>query len=547
MPRHGIKNSNAASIEITDFQSTYLPGSVVLGHVVTKLSFAEVSKADQTSVNLKLFGRAKTKIVDKSGQVTVIYRGRAGFAEEQECIFRGPVTAGARIPFAITVPQAAQPGFEKRGDSWDRDRSDNWGIMPGSQSSQAIRRYYLCNTQDDVTKQTLPGVFYFRDKSQWSGNIYEAFIEYVLEATMTCPGTKDVVATFPLLIRTPSTQKPLAEADHEFIVRDSFKTIRSERLIAQNSDKKLTLRDRSKMFFKLSKVPRYSYKVKIIFPQVIQLEHPDPLSLKIYVVPILDQVQTTVCPDGDVRRLPAVEFVSLELDLVSLTRLRCEGSLPGRPHGKDREETLSVPFRYSFEPFTFKVPVIIRGNLNPQESAGIGYRNDYRDGDLDAVLGSPYIDPGALRPLEDGTPVPQGPIPYTSFHADDAGAYFLGSPFDLGSHLDIRLSQFASSTMGHTRVPFGKPVWPSFTTYNIVRAYELSWRVKLTCAGESHTVAGRGNVTVLPPSEEQEVRKKRELGKDGMQRNHDDLMGALELAWTGFETGLDVLQAITGT
>ncbi|KIW90424.1 uncharacterized protein Z519_09069 [Cladophialophora bantiana CBS 173.52] len=48
------------------------------------------------------------------------------------------------------------------------------------------------------------------------------------------------------------------------------------------------------MFFRSSKTPRYTYVVKVEYPTVIQLEHPKPLPLKVYLIPDLDGVKTTI-------------------------------------------------------------------------------------------------------------------------------------------------------------------------------------------------------------------------------------------------------------
>ncbi|KAK6068608.1 hypothetical protein SCUP234_04744 [Seiridium cupressi] len=545
MPRYGIKKSNAACIEITDFQSTYLPGDIVLGHVVTAKAFAPGPNADQTWVKLQLFGRAKTKIVDKSGQFTVIYRGRAVMFQEEQCVFRGAVSEGARIPFVVTIPESSTPGFEQRGDSWDKDRDDKTEHMPDDRVFRP-KQTFLSNTQEDVARHALPSVYYFRDTSAWSGTTFEAFVEYVLEATLICPGAKNVTTTFPLFIRAKPTEKPLEGNEYQFYVKDDSRAIYSDRLLPENSERRMTFKEKSRRFFSPSKTPRYTFTVKVVYPQAIQLEHPSPLPFKIYIKPMWEANKTTICPDGDVRRLPPVHFVSMELKLISTTRLRCEGSIPGYPHSEDRETTYDVPFKYPFESFTFKVPIVTRGNLKPNGSTQGGAVDVLsEEHTMVPATGSPYIEPGALRPVHDSTTVPDGLVEYTRFYADEEGEYFLGAPFDLGARLDIRLSQRGSSTQGNFEFPFEKPLWPSFATYNIVQGYQLAWKINLSCAGESHTVSGRKDIMIFSPSEEEEIRKKRELGQEGMQKNYDDLAQGLGVVSGAFELGLDVLQAIS--
>ena len=107
-----------------------------------------------------------------------------------------------------------------------------------------------------------------------------------------------------------------------------------------------------------------------------------------------------------------------------------------------------------------------------------------------------------------------------------------GSPFALnvGAHCAILLGCSASSTLSHQPVSFKRQLYPTFTTYNIKFRYSLKWSIHLLCAGEEQSVSGEAPVTVLAPSEEQEERKQRELGSDGMKKNHDDLEVAAGLA-----------------
>lgn len=546
MPRNGLQTSHAATIEITDFQSTYVPGDTILGHVVTQQAFAQGPNADQALVRLKLFGRAKTKITDKSGKFTVTYRGRAVLFEEQQCIFRGAVIAGARIPFAITIPDTPQPGFETRGDSWDKDKSDNQEHIPHSNVYLPAQKY-LSTTQEDVTKHKLPSVFYFKNKSSWTGSVFEGFVEYALEATLICPKADNVVTVFPLLVRAQSTEKHIQAEDYKFYVKDSLNMIRSDRLLPENAERKMSLLEKSRKIFAPSKTPKYSYTAKLVYPQVIQLEHPDPIPFKIYIVPIFNEAQTTICTDGDIRSLPPVEFISMKLELIACTRLRCEGSFPGTYHGEDRNVTHEIPFRGSFQPFTFKVPTVVRGNLGPvdQTFLELGKAPHHQNVPITSKV-SPYIEPGALNPIDDDSVVPDGPIEYTRFQVHNEGKYFLGTPFDLGSHLDLRLSRKGSSTLGTDEVPFEEPIWPSFATYNIVHAYKLAWSINLSCVGEEKTVTDRADITILPPSEQQEAKKKEALGQEGMQKTYDDIMIALDNVSTGLEMGLELLQAIIG-
>ncbi|KAK9414308.1 hypothetical protein SUNI508_02407 [Seiridium unicorne] len=233
MPRYGIKKSNAACIEITDFQSTYLPGDIVFGHVV--------------AANEGICARPQCGL-DLDELATIWPR------ENQD----------------LTIPESSNPGFDERGDSWDKDRDDKTEHMPENRGFRP-KQTFLSNTQDDVTKHALPSVFYFRDISAWPGTTFEAFIEYVLEATLICPGAKNVTTTFPLFIRAKPTEKPLEENEYQFYVKDDSRAIYSDRLLPENSERQMTFREKSRRFFSPSKTPGYTFTVKVIYPQARQL------------------------------------------------------------------------------------------------------------------------------------------------------------------------------------------------------------------------------------------------------------------------------------
>jgi hypothetical protein len=65
MVRTGFQQSDAASIEIVDFQCIYRPGDTVIGHVIAKAAFAPGEKAGRSRVEVRLSGRAKTRILPK--------------------------------------------------------------------------------------------------------------------------------------------------------------------------------------------------------------------------------------------------------------------------------------------------------------------------------------------------------------------------------------------------------------------------------------------------------------------------------------------------
>lgn len=104
-----------------------------------------------------------------------------------------------------------------------------------------------------------------------------------------------------------------------------------------------------------------------------------------------------------------------------------------------------------------------------------------------------------------------------------------GSSFalDVGAHASLLLGCSASSTLSHAPVSFKRQIYPSFATYNIAIRYRLQWLVTLVCADQERQIGGEAPVTVLAPSEAQEREKERQLGREGMKKNYDDLEAGL--------------------
>ncbi|KAK8127467.1 hypothetical protein PG984_008575 [Apiospora sp. TS-2023a] len=560
MPRYAFKGVAGLNIDITDFQSVYLPGDTLLGHVSCSQAFPPpkkktADKASRTEVRIRLFGRAKTKVVREGTNTTQIYRGRAVLFDQSQVVSQGAVVESARFPFAVTIPETSQPGFAARGDDWKREASESV-LLQRQQQSKAKdggeggghrQGFYLSSSQDDVTKHELPSVYYSASTSGWSGSKFEAYIEYVLEASLVCPGTESVTAHLPLFIRSHSTAKPIESGDYDFRVREATRLLRTEMLLAENAERKLTFRERQRRFWAPSKTPRYAYTAKVVHPTVVQLEHPDPIPFKLSVAPKLHKELTSICPDGNLSRLPPVEFMSFELSLKSKTRIRTPGSLTNY-HEEEREHEFPIRFGPFQANHKFKVPLVVRGNIRDEpppdySASGTSSRlavtssESHHQGNKDGQFSIQPVDENtvgaASRPMLD----------YSHFSPSEEGQYIIGTPFDLGAHLGIRLSQTGSSTLGAAaESPFGRWLYPSFDTYNVSLTYQLEWTIRLSCAGESQDVHGIAAVRVLPPSKEQDAYKKGLLGPGGMQKEYDNLDMAMGLT----ETALGLAAATLG-
>ncbi|MCJ1384557.1 hypothetical protein MMC17_007674 [Xylographa soralifera] len=410
MRRTGYKSSPAFAIILDHAQPVYFPGDTLKGYVISNVLLNQESSL--STVQLTLSGRAKTKSIVKRNGHPSVDRGRAVYFQQPQ-ILRGD--GHGRWTFSVTIPNASTLGFASRGNKFKPEMDYLATIDP--KSKQEI----------DVTEHPLPSVMYYHKKSTLLGRTVEAFIEYGLLAK-----SGNMTASLPL---TP-------------------------RLLPEHAEKPITIGQKLKIAARSSDIPRYTCFTNVVCPTVIQLDHPDPIPLKIYVVPNLDTRRTTIYSGGDLRCLPPIEVVSMKIDLKSKLKIRCEGGLE-KPMAQ--YHTFGFPFPGEFSPVA--VPVILVAEPRPPVNA--------------------Y--------LSSGSPPANSPKVATKDQYEWA----------------------ASQTVDTVASPSG--------------ALDLEWSIVLSCAGQTHTICGGNPVTVLAPSEEQECRKRRQLGTEGMKKNNDDMMSGVDM------------------
>ena len=511
MPRTGPRSSAHLAIELDNPHPIYFPGDTLKGHVVCEEP-PQQQQAPYSAVRLKLYGRAKTKYTVQSQYGKANYRGRAVFFEETQLLHKEPMmredrgggaAAGAHAWFfSVTIPKTSQPGFATRKDC------DEFGAeSPFLHTRDAEKK------KIDVTTHPLPSIMYYKSESGMSGKTVEAYIEYVLLAE-----AGDINAAYPLYVRQRSVPCPIQ--DFEMQTRTFQEVVKTPKLLPEYADAELTFRQRSRMLFRPSKTPRYGFTVKVEYPTVIQLEHPEPIPLKIYLVPDLDEKTTDICSNGDLSSLPPVQLVNMELKLKGDISVRCPGMWE---MGTEKNHTFEINFREGLK--AMDIPIGPMAELHEANSAPDIPSNGKNGAPLTTTDSTP---PAAMNTWQntEGTEVAYTSAGWRPLHPTTP----TGSPFalDLGAHAAILLGSSASSTLSHPPVSFKRQLYPSFATYNIQIKYRLRWKLFLTCAGEEFNISGEAVVTVLPPSEEQEERKERELGSAGMKKNYDDLEAGVE-------------------
>ena len=485
MPRTVHSSSPRVSIEITNLQPTYYPGDKLYGYVVSN----KPSEKQYVNplVQIKLFARVKTKYTVSSSNGKSVSRGRAVLFERRKVLHKGPICMDGQNAwnFSIDIPETSLPGFGARGDSFKPESGYLHTIDPGTKQ------------ETDVTKHALPSVMYYYGASVMSGKTAEAYIEYVLLAQ-----TEDAEAYFPLYVRQRSIPSPIT--DYRLRSTTFNRMIKTWSLLPEYADKEITPMEQMKRSLKRVKTPQYTYDIKVTFPTIIQLEHPDPIPFTVFLIPNMDQQKTTICQDGNVENLPPVWLKSMDMDLVGDVAIRCPGTFWDK--GTEKNHTFKFVFRRIIKPVV--IPVIqtaqTKSNISPQDNQAAKATPDVLSPTSST---SATCEPTNSPPTEENKKVRIEPL-------------------DLGKRFTILLGCSASSTLKDAPVPFKRQVYPTFATYNIMMWYKLHWNIKLSVAKEEYDVSGNFPVRVLAPSEEQEEEKVRELGSANMKgkyEKYDDL------------------------
>jgi hypothetical protein len=190
------------------------------------------------------------------------------------------------------------------------------------------------------------------------------------------------------------------------------------------------------------------------------------VSLFVNLLPI----QTNVCPDGDISKLPPVKVTGLKLKLRSTTLVRCPSRLI------DDESFKYHDYRWELnDPINYTVPI---GGIK--------------------ATGSIHQPEVPLSKYLNATP--------------SSPAEFL----DLGSILKLGLTPLKTAAQGAISEQLPRPVWPTFKTFSINVSYDIMYELKLECMDEIQTVNNynyaRTEVVIVPPAHDKTAEMKTKEG-----------------------------------
>ena len=455
MPRTGLNRSPALAIELESPQSSYLPDDIVLGKVVRGAHVV----SPRGWVNIKLLGRAKSKMTVSNGQNKSVYRGRYTIFQIHEKLFDGPIHVPPNgepqsWPFAIAIPKGPSPPLVATGH--DQKYSN------------------LSLKEDDIAKQPLPATFYYAGEG-WSTK-FHGYVEYYIEAELRVSGSGSPAgtATLPISVRPPSTPIPITDFDLKG--RSFGGLIKTQRLVPGQETAELSFKQKTQKFFGSSKVPEFVYSVEVDYPAVIQMGNPNPIPFRMRILPNRSRTTDII---SDVHQ--TVTLTKLMMEIKANTAVLCQGTFTSHDADKTVKHSLSL------------------------QQALIS-------------LGGPIT-------------IPSGP---------DAEA------IDIGALLDLRLDARRAYAMGKPLLAFQSQLAPSFTTYNIKHSHRLKWEAIMTVAGETMEVSAEYPVSLLAPSEEQEIEANNALSPEEKRKKYEDALEAANLGVQGVGAILQIIEAASG-
>lgn len=411
----------------------YHLASITSGDIITGRFIVIPSHKPFTQIRITLSGSCKTKVTETtSGNSTTgststthyYYGSRTLFEISQIYASPTPLFGTQEYPYNFSIQVPFRP--TEHGEPYPFEEG------------------YL--STEDMSQHALPSTFYYK------GVNCEGRIEYVLkgEAFKDPSSTKPkYCATLPLRLKQPAVPFPITDFAPKYDIQQV--AIKTLRLIPGNEQRKIKTREKLKGFFQPSTLPKYTFTLKVKYPSILQLNHPEPISLLVSLIPdqnpsLEQETRSEKSEKAKREERPPIRIVSLDLSL------RCFTCVRGKKYGEIRQ-TASKEHKYYFE--------------TKQSFVGDQYELQYPSSSSVAPP-PPYAVPGS-GPSASSAPMEPGTI-------------------DLGRLLGLRLTPTHAEGQGKAAV-FDNELAPTFGTYNITVSYGIRWKIGVECRGERKVVS----------------------------------------------------------
>lgn len=405
-------------------------GDTICGHVIRESPLVDTD----ASIYIRLHGRSEFQFVASTGTTTFHYSSHFGLFDgpgKGLQIHRGPLhippdsSEYGRWPFAIPLPKHPDLAALSRDPSVE-------SFSPLS----------------DISSQGIPPSF--RAKKDGLGPVIEGFVEYYLEVTMRCSGTrttligakknKEFKAIKMVYVRSDVSPIPITDFDIK-THSESKQRVVSQRLIA-GRESRLSVSQHIKKVIGSSQVPVYVFSLHLHAASVLQIGNPN-------YVPLRFRAETSWNDASQVlQSMPPTILVKnfvLKLQSMSLCSYKNTRS---KKHPTER--------------------MVIESSLTLVDFSWTPDSNIASDADATTAKALSDAPPSADKLI-----VPQ-----------DCAAYL-----DLGVALGIRTP----------RKPGKEKIYPTFTTCNIMHTHSLEWWMTLDIGGETVKYHRRQPVTVIAP------------------------------------------------
>ncbi|RGP68782.1 hypothetical protein FLONG3_8045 [Fusarium longipes] len=307
MPQTGVQCTSLLGIRLEGNQTSYAPGDTIIGYVHRKNHVVGAN----ASVSISLSGRSKTKMVVSNGNSTTTYRGRFNLIpRNRQVIYEGPVhieldNNEQAWPFAITLPKYVDPNHLQN----DEQRES---FLPLRATDYVLPSTYAYSTVGST----------------------EAFVEYYLTATLVVRGRGDSAeATLPITVANVDQHPPIA--DFGLKEARSYHQIVTYRLVPGMEEAKLSFSQKFKQVLQTTSVPQFAFDLVVGLPTLIQLDNPNPLPIKIHIVPNQKNTSEVI---KDVPHEVKLTYVCIRI--IAHTEILCEGTFS--PHTKDKNRDIDL-------------------------------------------------------------------------------------------------------------------------------------------------------------------------------------------------------------
>lgn len=285
-------------------QTEYAPGDTIIGSVFR----SDQLVSQFSSLSIQLIGRSSSKIAILSENG--LERYYSGFnlipRHAKQKLSSGPlhITDGDEKSwrFTIKIPKYVDP-------------ADFNTVNPGES-------YLPLN----ATNNPMPSTF-----TLFGADETKAFVEYFIRASLRSKND-DCVDTWVAKL-------PVTVTNHSPLVSFSLRTmtysysVTSYRLLPR-IESKLSLPHRVKQAMATSSVPRFGFNLLVDMPEVIQLNDPRPIPIRLGA--IMDRQRTS---DAVEAKLPKIKLRWISVQIIAVTEVICKG-----PHmmGEELETDLDI-------------------------------------------------------------------------------------------------------------------------------------------------------------------------------------------------------------